>query len=210
MAALVACGLFEAHPEGLVCHDWDEYQGAHIDRMDAEAERGRVRRASRGRTAYGTQDDRKTSSVRPVGRGEERRVEEIRVYEAAAPPTQTPRDASKPIWAQRVEPISMHGPIPDSLEAVMQFEWRGEPILKHLERAAPDLSKPALWDAAENALNHRGTCADRLFRGWYWPDGCAARMVDWLQNANVKHCRAEEARARLAKTGAYVPNVRTR
>lgn len=92
----------------------------------------------------------------------------------------------------------------------MRFEWRGEPILKHLERAAPDLSKPALWDAAENALNHRGTCADRLFRGWFWPDGCAARMVDWLQNANVKHCRAEEARARLAKTGAYVPNVRTR
>lgn len=210
--ALVESGLFQQVDGGLACHNWDKHQGAHIDRMESEAARGRVRRASAGRYAGRPQDGTQDVLGVEERRGEEKREDKKRQdqdQERASAPAREP-DLSKPIWAQRLEPISAYGPIPDTLEAIMAFEWRGEPVLRHLKKAAPELSEMQLWDQAENCLNYRGTTTDLKFRSWYWPDGCLSRMVAWLTKANSEHCNAEAARARLAKTGAYVADTKGR
>ena len=215
ISALVACGLFERVPEGLVCHDWDEYQGAHIERSEAEAARGRVRRASRGRPADVLHSVRSTpaqaNAGRPVGRGEEIREDKKREdhdHEGAAAPASNQPVTLKAIWATRAEPISMYGPIPDTIGKVWAFQWREEDVAAHLKRAAPDLDETARWDQTEDCLNYRCMLNDRDFRHWAWPQGCIPRLVAWLERANKTHLDAQTARARAAKAGVYVADTK--
>jgi len=86
--ALVTAGLLDRIPGGFRVHDWEEFQGAHIDNAEKvrqqNAERQRRFRASRGNVTKSRVTSRVT--VTPRNALEERRGEEKREDDQLLPP----------------------------------------------------------------------------------------------------------------------------
>lgn len=202
--ALGAAGLL-THDGGVWrIHEWEAYGGASIRRKEDLIQRFKGARGARS-AAVAAAVATPIAAPSAAADASKSRSRSSSDLEGGVGETKT---TGRPMWATRTEPLSMHGPIPDTIGKVWAFQWRDGDIAAHLKRAAPDLDETSRWDQTEDCLNYRCMLSDREFRQWLWPQGCIPRLIAWLERANTTHLNNQAARARAAKSGAYVADTK--
>lgn len=179
--ALVRVGLFDEVKNGLVCHDWDEVQGAFIRKSEMDAQRKRELRAARSETERRANGARRSADGARTARVDQTRLDQT-ILGNPLPPSRVPSAQPLALVVVEQEP---------------GCDVTGIPVLRDVERIRWQHTADGCWEFVQLSRERKGLNREKVrprrFPAWVQraigqigPEGIEKLVNEYLGDRTIR------------------------